>query len=102
MNSMAFVGVSTSGVRYLSRTHASPRPSLRVGGGLSAVPQPVQKRVPRSVVMQAFNPNDPMTWNSDEENEVPTMPPQEPEFLSQADLSNLLSAWPFALKYTKS
>jgi len=45
----------------------------------------------RSVGLKAFNPNDPMTWNSDGDDAVPVMSPQEPDFLSEADLSSLLS-----------
>lgn len=54
--------------------------------------KPVRKAQPRVVLLQAVDPNDPITWNMDEaEMEIMEMSPQETDFLSSSDISMLLS-----------
>merc|ERR1719183_2004331 len=75
----------------VTRIHAPQRISSRVHGSpVVSRPPPKQARS-RSVDLHAFNPNDPMTWNTDEDDDALEMSPQEPEFLSASDLNSLLS-----------
>jgi hypothetical protein len=76
----------------LTRVQTTPP---RVNGSALMRAKSVRKAQPRTVLLQAVDPNDPITWNMDEaEMEIMEMSPQETDFLSSSDISMLLSESP--------